>query len=215
MTTGILPTYQRFVNGVPVSFARRSFRAREKYVIFLVFVTFGLVCFGTFFFLPEFRTGGTVESVYRVYDQFKRAGPELLIPPPPHLEDSREAPKLLRHEQDFRMDPHLVGDRAKLKAKIENDADLKVLERPYLGRPKVSPTPKQVKIAEQLDENVRAEDLELQNSMTVPPALSDHYPLVRGGEDQDSVTRERRETVKEVRIKFILYFIEFNSSSNL
>lgn len=202
---GILPTYQRFVNGVPVSIARRSFRAREKYVIFFVIVTFGLVCFGTFFFLPEFRTGGTVESVYRVYDQFKRAGPELLIPPPPHQEDTREAPRLLRHEQDFGMDPHLVGDRAKLKAKIEKDSELKVLERPDIRIPKVSSTPRQINIPPQLDENVKVEDVELDTAIiTVPPALSDHYPLTTGGEDQDAVAKERRETVKQVICVFIL-----------
>lgn len=211
--TGILPTYQRFVNGVPVSFARRSFRAREKYVIFFVFITFGLVCFGTFFFLPEFRTGGTVESVYRVYDQIKRAGPELLIPPPPHLENSREAPRFLRHEEDFGMDPHLLGDRAKLKAKIEKDSELKVLERPDLRRPKLSSTPRQVNIINQLDENVKIEDLGLENAITVPAAVSDHYPVVNGGEDQNSISRERRETVKEVgNVQiFCVFFISSSS----
>ncbi|KAJ8927349.1 hypothetical protein NQ314_020197 [Rhamnusium bicolor] len=196
--TGILPTYQRFVNGVPVPFSRRSFRAREKYVIFLVFVTFGLVCFGTFFFLPEFRTGGTAESVYKVYDQIKRAGPELLIPPPPHLEDSREAPKLMRHDEDFRVDPHVIGDREKLRAKIEQDGELKVLERPDLGRPKTSSTVRQPNIVNQVDENVGAEDLGGQDIVTVPPAPSDHYPLITGGEDQHVTAKERREKVKEV-----------------
>lgn len=187
--TGVLPTYQRFVNGVPVSFTRRSFRAREKYVIFLVFVTFGLVCFGTFFFLPEFRTGGTAESVYRVYDKFKRAGPELLIPPPPILEH----------------DPHLIGDREKLRAKIEQDGELKVLERPDIGKPKTSSTktPHDLgegeRVGRGLDDNVGAEDLGAQEIVTVPPAISDHYPLTRGGEETDPVAKERREQIKKVR----------------
>ncbi|KAG5890306.1 hypothetical protein JTB14_017620 [Gonioctena quinquepunctata] len=196
-TTGILPTYQRFVNGVPVPFSRRSFRAREKYVIFLVFFTFGLVCFGTFFYLPEFRTVGTAESVYKVYDQIKRAGPELLIPPPPHLEDSREAPKLLRHEEDFREDPHLIGDRAKLRAKIEQDGELKVLERPDMVVPKMTSTVKQ-KGKSELDENRGAEDFGNSNIVTVPSAASQHHPLTRGGEDKDSTAIERRNKVKEV-----------------
>ncbi|KAK0181970.1 hypothetical protein PV327_000146 [Microctonus hyperodae] len=83
----ILPSYQRFVNGVPVSlFSRRAFRPREKYLIFLVFLTFGVVCFGAFFFLPDFRsgTGGAYNSVYEVYRKIQKAGPELLIPAPPH-----------------------------------------------------------------------------------------------------------------------------------
>lgn len=189
--TGILPTYQRFVNGVPVPFSRRSFRPREKYVVFLVFVTFGLVCFGTFFFLPEFRTGGTAESVYKVYDTIKRAGPELLIPPPP-LEDIKESPKLLRHEEDFREDPHLIGDRAKLKAKIEQDGELKVLERPDFGKPKTSSTTKQGNF-----EVVKGIE-EFKDYVTVPPAVSGSYPLITGGEDENAVARERRDKIKEV-----------------
>ncbi|XP_018575505.1 mannosyl-oligosaccharide alpha-1,2-mannosidase IA-like [Anoplophora glabripennis] len=197
---GILPTYQRFVNGMPVPFSRRSFRPREKYVIFLVFVTFGLVCFGTFFFLPEFRTGGTAESVYKVYDQIKRAAPELLIPPPPHLEDSRESPKLIRHEEDFRVDPHVIGDREKLKAKIDQDGELKVLERPDMGFQRTSSTARQPIVANQVDENVGAEDLGGPEIVTVPPAPSDHFPLTIGGEDKDSTARERRDKVKEVSV---------------
>lgn len=104
--------YQRFVNG-PMPF-RRSFRSKEKAIIFLVFALFCLVCFGTFFYLPEFRG-----SSGRVYDQIKRAGPDLLIPPPPQLEDSREAQRFLRHEEDAKEDPHIIGDREKLKVNIK------------------------------------------------------------------------------------------------
>lgn len=200
----ILPTYQRFVNGVPVPFSRRSCRPREKYVIFLVVITFGLVCFGTFFFLPEFRgANSTADSVYKVYDQIKRAGPELLIPPPPHL-DERDTQKLLRHDDDTQIDPHVIGDRQKLKEKIEQDGELKVLERPDIGPfQKTSSTASKSDIINQLDENVGREidtGLIAQDSsiITVPPAISDHYPDVNRGEDRDPITRERRNKVKEV-----------------
>ncbi|XP_072387940.1 mannosyl-oligosaccharide 1,2-alpha-mannosidase IA-like isoform X1 [Diabrotica undecimpunctata] len=189
--SGILPTYQRFAPGVPVPFSRRSFRPREKYVVFLVFITFGFVCFGTFFFLPEFRTGGTAESVYKVYDQIKRAGPDLLIPPPP-LENIGEAPKLLRHEDDIKEDPHVIGDRAKLKAKIEQDGDLKVLERPDIDRLKTSST------AKQISEIKVVEGFGDQLQKTVPAAHSNHYPLLEGGEDEEQEARFRREKVKEM-----------------
>lgn len=115
--TGILPTYQRFVNGMPVPL-RRSFRSRERSVICMVVVTLCLICFTTFFYLPEFKnSGGRVESVYRVYDQIKRSGPDLLIPPPPQLDDtqSKEAQRIFRHEDDAKNDPHIIGDREKLK----------------------------------------------------------------------------------------------------
>ena len=124
-TAGILPSYQRFVNGVPAQlFSRRSFRPREKYLILLVFLTFGVVCFGAFFFLPDFRngTGGVaVSSVYRVYQHMQKAGPELLIPAPPHSKDPR-APGYGGHlnifggHHDFNgEDIHLIEDKQKLQ----------------------------------------------------------------------------------------------------
>lgn len=205
--TSILPTYQRFVNGVPLPLSRRSFRPREKYVIFLVVITFGLVCFGTFFFLPEFRgANSTADSVYKVYDQIKRAGPELLIPPPPHMEE-KDAPKLIRHDDDTQLDPHVIGDREKLKAKIEQDGELKVLERPDIrpvqNNQKTSSTASKSDNFNELDENVGREIegvLVPQETsiVTVPPAFSDHYPDVNRGEDHDSLARERRNKIKEV-----------------
>ncbi|GLV45294.1 alpha-Mannosidase class I a [Carabus blaptoides fortunei] len=206
-TGGILPTYQRFVNGVPVpTFSRRSFRPREKYLIFLVFLTFGLVCFGTFFFLPEFRgSNSTVDSVYKVYQHMQKAGPELLIPAPPHLSDSSDTLKLIRHD-DEKVDPHVIDDRAKLLAKIEQDAELKVLERPNMDlnlKNKPSSTSTASKPAEEVleaGENNAAGGLVPQVApiVTVPPAHSDHYPDVNRGEDPDPVARERRAKVKEM-----------------
>ncbi|XP_031343068.1 mannosyl-oligosaccharide 1,2-alpha-mannosidase IB-like [Photinus pyralis] len=204
--TGILPSYQRFVNGVPVPFSRKSFRQREKYIIFLVFITFGFVCFGTFFFLPEFKgSKSTAESVYQVYDKIKRAGPELLIPPPPHLDDEKDSLKIpvIRHDAEDQIDPHIIDDKAKLQAKIEQDEQLKVLERPDMeinlnndNHKKVSSTSKPiVQIAE---EEKRDRDVNENAIVTVPPAISNHYPQIRGGEDEDEETRQRRDKIKEV-----------------
>lgn len=128
-TTAVLPSYQRFANGVPVPlFSRRSFRPREKYLILLVFLTFGVVCFGAFFFLPDFRTGGTaVNSVYRVYQRMQKAGPDLLLPVPPRasgdVKDSRSLvgghPNAVPpgHEDSDHQDVHLVEDKQKLQVR--------------------------------------------------------------------------------------------------
>lgn len=126
-TSSILPSYQRFVNGVPVPlFSRRSFRPREKYLILLVFLTFGVVCFGTFFFLPDFRagTGGVaVNSVYRVYQHMQKAGPELLIPAPPRLQGGPKGsmghPNAVPpgHEGIDHQDVHLIEDKQKLQVR--------------------------------------------------------------------------------------------------
>lgn len=211
-STGILPTYQRFVNGVPVpSFSRRSFRPREKYLILLVFLTFGVVCFGAFFFLPEFRSSGSTvnNSVYKVYQHMQKAGPELLIPAPPHLDDL-DVPNLIRHDDHKLLDPHFLEDRDRLQAKIEEDQALKVLERPNIDfplKPSSSLAPKENglldlpivdnvdnAIGEQIDDDI----LDSYPIVTVPPAPSNHYPDVNRGEDKDPVARERRDKVKEV-----------------
>lgn len=186
--TGILPTYQRFVNGVPVPFSRRYFRPREKYVIILAVLTFCLVFFCTFFFLPEFRGTNSFSEGgggYKVYEQLKKAGSEFLLPPPPPLGDSKES-KIIRHDDDTLEDPHVVDDREKLKAKIEQDGELKVLERPDLGLRKSTSSTSRPKL---LQEN---------EILTIPPAPSDHYPLVINGEDRDPIIRKRRNKVKEV-----------------
>lgn len=205
--TGILPTYQRFVNGVPVPFSRRYFRPREKYVLLLVAFTFGLVFFGTFFFLPEFRgSSSTADSVYKVYDTIKKAGPELLIPPPPVLSDAKDSLKVVRHD-DAEIDPHIIDDREKLKAKIEQDSELKVLERPDMSlQQRTSSTASK-------PNNLKGPSAGLEEVglapriVTIPPAHSDHYPLTRNGEDKDNIARERRNKVKQVS-NFVFYSLE-------
>lgn len=135
----ILPSYQRFVNGNPVgSVARRSFRPKEKFLILLVFGTFALVCFGAFFYLPEYSVSSPVNRVYgKVFEHMQKAGPDLLIPAPPLALN----PGLLRHDGPARpqgqgadSDPHSAGDKAKLLAKIKEDDELERLKNP-----KVSP----------------------------------------------------------------------------
>ncbi|XP_066253728.1 mannosyl-oligosaccharide 1,2-alpha-mannosidase IA isoform X1 [Euwallacea similis] len=194
---GLLPIYNL---NRPVPFWR-FFRSREKFIIFLVFLTFCMLCFGTFFYLPEFRG-----SSGRIYDQIKKVGPELLIPPPPQGEDSQEAQiqaqALIRHEIDAKNDPHVIGDREKLKAKIEEDRELKVLERPdrAIVVPKRSSSGgPPVNAPEGLEEPLNQVDEILgPGAVTVPPAHADHYPLRQGGEDAESSVREKRDKVKEM-----------------
>lgn len=116
----ILPSYQKLVQqpaGQLFTTSRRSFRPREKYLILLVLLTFGIVCFGAFFFLPEdLRTNSSVKSVYKV---IQKAGPELLIPAPPRFQDDMSSQKvngvLLHHDIFNAEDVHLLADKLKLK----------------------------------------------------------------------------------------------------
>ncbi|XP_026296272.1 uncharacterized protein LOC100576383 isoform X5 [Apis mellifera] len=199
-TSSILPSYQRFVNGVPVPlFSRRSFRPREKYLIMLVFLTFGVVCFGTFFFLPDFRpgTGGVaVNSVYRVYQHMQKAGPELLIPAPPRLQGGikgsighlNAVPP--GHEGIDHQDVHILQDKQKLQAKIDEEyQQQKMLEKPeVIGEIHVRVTSSPSLVLHRKNEVLE----------TVPPAPASKLPLTVGGEDKDPIARERRDKVKEM-----------------
>ncbi|XP_075216551.1 alpha-Mannosidase class I a [Lycorma delicatula] len=208
-TTSILPTYQRFLNGAPVpSSTRRSFRTREKHLILLVFLTFGVVCFGGFFFLPEFAGGGTVNSVFKVYRHMQKAGPDLLIPAPPQgdgINDITNKIGVVRHDFIKHPDPHQIEDKAKLLAKIEQDLEMdkkhqKVLERPDFNiniHPSISSSMKSEVKQKTIDSIIGKLEL-AETIITVPPAESSRYPLVTGGEDKDPVSRKRRNKVKEM-----------------
>ena len=68
----MLPTYQRVG---PTK--QRSFKSREKILIFLIFASFCFVVFCGFFFLPD--NFGT-ERVLQAYSKFKKNSPEIFIP---------------------------------------------------------------------------------------------------------------------------------------
>lgn len=169
-------------------------------------MTFGVVCFGAFFYLPEFsRASGTVNSVYK---HMQKAGPELLIPAPPHADDVSELPgggKIIRHGDLGQQDPHRSEDRAKLQAKIEEAEEQdkmrnqKVLERPDIFVEPVVSVSAAMKtnkpIENVIEENAAQKEEKI---VTIPPAPSDRYPATFGGEDADPVARERRNKVKEM-----------------
>uniref|UniRef100_A0A2M4BFT9 alpha-1,2-Mannosidase n=1 Tax=Anopheles marajoara TaxID=58244 RepID=A0A2M4BFT9_9DIPT len=120
----MLPTYQR-VGGSSSSTAsqllgRRSFRSREKCLILLVLSTFGFVCLGGFFFLPD---NFSADRVLKAYKQFQRAGPEIFIPPPPPAAHGRDE------------DIHRVDDREKLQEKIRKELPDEFLEKPDVNVP--------------------------------------------------------------------------------
>lgn len=193
---GLLPTYQRFASGgATTTPARRSFRPREKYLLALVSLTFCAVCFGAFFFLPEFRGAGEGSSaggVYRVYRRMQKAGPELLIPAPPLQNELGDAPDLVRHNDREGPDPHQRLDRDRLLAKIER-------EEPPLERPQPqSRDPSQPRGPPSERPLLEAPPEETATVPPAPLAPADAYPITRGGEDPDPTARERRDKVKQV-----------------
>lgn len=95
---------------------RKTLRLREKYIVLLVLGTFVAVCIGTFFFLPEFRSG----SINTAYRHIRDAGSDLLLPPPPQYQ---EGAVVVRHHDVNNVDPHKIVDRAKLILKIQEDLE--------------------------------------------------------------------------------------------
>lgn len=201
-STGVIPTYQRFVNGAPVpTSSRRSFRPREKYLILLVFITFGVVCFGAFFFLPEYK-GGTnaVNNVYvKWYEQLQNA-PQILIPPPPHSNDVHSEIGLIRHGDSVILDPHKLEDKVKLLAKIEQDElNQKVLERPNVDPSALNAAGSKSSASKTLSP-LKPDFQGIKDTLaTVTPGSNEKY-IIKHGEDKDPVARERRNKVKQVCI---------------
>lgn len=152
---------------------------------------------GTFFYLPELRPStGTRESVYKVYKQVQDAGPDLLIPAPPIADELKGSGKLHRHfNYHNEVDPHVLVDRQKLQAKIEEEQrNQKVLERPNMAVMNLVSS-----------SVVNADDRSFSmagNIKTVPPAKTDRYPVVFGGEDPDEDIRQKRQKIVEVSVQF-------------
>lgn len=119
----LLPQYHKYLNGAPVPFSRRTRRNSEFCLVVLVFICLTVICFGAFFYLPEFKAnyGGTINNVYK---HIQNAGPELLLP----------AHGNSRHDGVLE-DPHAAWDKKILLAKIDEDYSdkRKVLERPDTG----------------------------------------------------------------------------------
>lgn len=202
-----LPKHTRYLNGAPLIIARKPYRSTEKCLILVIFCTFVLVFCGTFY-LPELRSSG-VARFSRAYKQVQDIGPDFLIPPPPHAEESKDSLHLNHHSVNGE-DPHLIEDRDKLKAKVEEDQrNQKVLERPdFFTKMKTSSSKSvsaKVTNLDQPDETlVKKQDM-------VPPAPSDRYPTIvgLGAEDTDEDIRKKRAKIVEVSSTMMNQLIQF------
>lgn len=166
----MLPSYQRF--NASSSGKIRSFRASEKILVFLVFISFLVIVLFGFFLLPDF--GGT-NGVIQAYNKFKKAGPEIFIPAPPIADKNRET-------NDF--------DRIRLQEKIKSDLDVNWLEKPEILQPAKVPIAPIPVPDHKKNHNKHHDDKTTHNS-------GDSL-YVADGVDQDPTARERRDKVKEV-----------------
>ena len=198
-TSNVLPTFQRYINGVPVPQGRKALRLREKYIIVLVFLTFGIVCFGAFFFLPDLRDRVSVAEMRRHFD---KGGHEIFIPAGEDLH-----PVLGKH--DDTVDIHKIQDKAVLHGKIEQDWQReKVFEA--LGKKEGLKKDDTLRFqAEIKDEKEKV--IQQKKAEEVVQKLEEERKAVeevhvehtggdgtRGGEPRDPEVKKKRDKVKEV-----------------
>lgn len=194
----MLPTYARAPTSSSV---RRALRTREKFLILLLFATLAFVCFGGLFYLPDNFVG--TERVRQVYKHIQSAGPEIFIPAPPvakpHHQHGIDGSNLVDDLNDG--DQHILDDKNRLHAKIQVDwaaaAEGDHLEKPQAKSaanneaPIVSPVPEKREVGNAAGDGTAVADA---------PDLQISLP---NGEDPDPVARERRNKVREVKLKFI------------
>lgn len=176
----MLPTYQRpGASSSSSMFNRKSYRAWEKCLILLVLVTFGFVCFGGLFFLPD---NFGADKVLRVYRDFQKAGPEIFLPPPPVANSADE-------DRDHN---HLFGDKEKLAAKIRNELG-DILEKPdTIGRDyssEESPL-KAPAVFNKIDKN---------RQISLSSVL-----VIENDADSDPLVQKKRDKVKEVSFTIVV-----------
>lgn len=223
--SSVLPTYQRYINGAPVTaVGRKTLRLREKYIVLLVLGTFVAVCIGTFFFLPELRSS----SINTAYRHIRDAGSDLLLPPPPLYHDGSN---VVRHHDVNNVDPHKIVDRAKLILKIQEDLEkereknLKEnMNKAQVEIPLVKSDQQQFVASSQIPakaalnkgSDLLSQDQWLNNVAQMPMTVKkiefggselndiirDHPggPGTRGGEPSDPDIREKRNKIKEVDV---------------
>lgn len=207
----ILPVHQRFVNGVPVPQTRKTLRLREKYIIILIFVTFGVVCFGAFFFLPDLRDRVNMVEMKK---QLQNAGEDIFFMGNEHVDSKLKMGKIMRHDADVvDVDRHGIDDRVRLMGKVEEEWERQKLMEAMGKRLNMSKG-EALKFRNKIDEDkqrvleekrVEEEKKKLleekqKKVLTEPvkPVIS--ASDIRGTEPTDPSVKEKRDKIREVCI---------------
>ena len=196
---GVLPLYQRYINGVPVPPGRKNtFRLREKYIIVLVLMTFSIVFMCAYLYLPNMQDRGSVSDMRK---RLQDAGDGLFYPKAQGLGNEGILAK---------PDPHNEEDKNRLKGKIEKAWENEKFDEAVIKKMNIDP-----KDAEKLKDNIKqdkesinqqrkaeeekrkAEELEKAKLVN-----KDHggHPGARGGEPSDPTVKAKRDKVKEVGV---------------
>ena len=185
---------------------------REKYIILLVFITFGTFCFGAFFFLPDLRDRMSVDQMRK---QFRDAGNEIFIPVVRDseriaYENGKLIGKVVKHDPGDTIDHHVIEDKVRIMQKVEEAREQeRMLEaiRNRLNMSKSSHDEVRKEIQKEKDFLVEKKRLEAAEKKKLE--IEEHLREVtehegghgvQGGDPSDQVTQKRRGKVKEVGI---------------
>ncbi|KAK3691350.1 hypothetical protein RRG08_036154 [Elysia crispata] len=188
--SGVLPLYQRYINGVPVFPGRKTFRLREKYIIVLVLMTFSIVFMCAYLYLPNMQDRMSVDDMRK---RLQDAGDGLFYP----------------KVQGVDANPHSQEDRNKLKNKIEKAWEKDKMDEaiaknniPLKDAQLLKDSIKQDKenvLQKQKEEERQRKTEELEKAKLISKDHEGH-PGSRGGEPTDPFVKTKREKVKEMML---------------
>ena len=188
----VLPTHQRYINGVPVPQSRKTLRLKEKYIILLVFVSFGFVCFGAFMFLPDL--GAQVRS-----DSF---GTRDIFVPKPENDDV----VVFRHHPEEQFDAHQESDKIRLNEQIKNDAaiqkKLEISENEHQNIKDEIQEDKDLIFKNQQEAQIAHEQKEREANLKVELDHEGH-DIAHNRVPSDDEAYQRQQKVKEVRTVYV------------
>ncbi|XP_061177561.1 mannosyl-oligosaccharide 1,2-alpha-mannosidase IA-like [Saccostrea echinata] len=194
MAASLLPVSQKFINGVPVPQGRKTLRLKEKYIILLVFVTFGLVCFGAFFFLPDLRDRVRLNDVVR---NRMRGVDEMMIP-----RGGIRGGQIIRHGEDEH--EHLNDDRLKFQNQMDRDNRIANIgkklniSRKDSGKIKEDIDSEKEKILKLRQEEAKKKEEEEREKAKQIKTEHEGGEGGQGGEPEDSDVKQKREKVREM-----------------
>lgn len=185
----VLPTHHKF-HTIPVN--RSGLRLREKYVLVLIFTAFLLLCFGTFFFVPDLRDRTYLEDAYK---RFVGVGGDIFpikAPKTPVVKVAEEPnSKSGRNGGIDPSEPKEILDRTHEETTMKVSLSHKeLIEKIRKEKEKFIQERKA-----QAEEETRAKIDKLVNSSTVDETGAKG---ISGGEPLDKIVKERRDFIKKM-----------------
>ncbi|XP_015777642.1 PREDICTED: mannosyl-oligosaccharide 1,2-alpha-mannosidase IA-like [Acropora digitifera] len=185
----VLPTHHKF-HTIPVN--RSGLRLREKYVLVLIFTAFLLLCFGTFFFVPDLRDRTYLEDAYK---RFVGVGGDIFpikAPKTPVVKVAEEPnSKSGRNGGIDPSEPKEILDRTPEKTTMKVSLSHKeLIEKIRKEKEKFIQERKA-----QAEEETKEKIDKLVNSSTVDETGAKG---ISGGEPLDKIAKERRDFIKKM-----------------